>query len=322
MQQTDRVLELLYDRREGQFALDELASAAGMDLAGVQEELERLRDRGYETELSPGGVRLALPVRLDAHLIERELGTARIGKGVICFNQVGSTNDVAFDSARQADADGLVVLAESQLAGRGRLGRQWISPPRANVLMSALLIDAAGNLPAGTLTIAAGLAVAEGIESATGLGPQLVWPNDVMLTGRKVAGILVEIRSVAELRAIVIGIGINANACPDDRRIDRPATSIADQLGHDVERIELVRSVLRQLDEWVRCVSAGMVGPLHDAWVSRCDMLGRPIEVLCEAQKHVGTVIDISPTEGLILQTEGGQRMAIPAQSSTVLRTG
>lgn len=322
MQHADRVLELLYDRRTEQSALDELAAAAGVDCDGLRSELDRLRDQGHEIELSPGGIRLLEPVRLAANLIERGLGAERVGKGVICFDQVGSTNDVAFDSARQSGADGLVVLAESQLTGRGRLGRQWISPPRANVLMSALLIDPPDALPAGALTIAAGLAVAEGIELATGLEPQLSWPNDVMLAGRKAAGILVEIRRVGELRATVIGIGINANACPPDQRVDKATTSLSEQLGCDIERIELVRSVLRRLDEWVGRVSAGAIESIHDAWISRCDMLGRHVEVLCEARRYVGVVIDISPTEGLILQIDGGLRMALPAQSSSVLASG
>ena len=137
-----RVLELLYDRGDAFVAVEELGRTCGLRAGGLAEAMEELRAGGQRLEVSPAhGVRLVRPLRLDAHLIERDLGVARVGRNVICFAQVDSTNDVAFEAAPQEQSDGLVVLAEHQRRGRGRQGHAWQSPPGANILMSAVLLD-------------------------------------------------------------------------------------------------------------------------------------------------------------------------------------
>lgn len=327
MKTTDRVLERLYDRGEGYFALNELAGAAGLDRAGLNRVLDELARGGYGLELSPAqGVRLLRPVRPHAHLIERGLGTRRVGRSVICFGEVGSTNDVAWDSAQQADADGLVVLAESQRSGRGRQGRRWLSPAGENVLMSVVLIDAGGRLAHEALTVASGLAVAEGIEQAAGVRCELKWPNDVLLDGAKAAGVLVETclpagrrADQAGRRSCVVGIGINANAAPGPDEVDARATCLADRLGHKIERIELVRAVLRRLDDWVHRISRGQWDELHERWLARCGMINQRVRVRCGRECHAGRALDISPLEGLVLCCDDGRRVHLPAESSTVL---
>lgn len=319
MNRANRVLELLYDRGEYYFSLDELASRAGVSRSELDDAIQLLNERGHRLEHSPAyGVRLVRPVRLDACLIERQLGTGRVGRHVISFGEVDSTNDVAFDSAPQANSDGLVVLAESQRSGRGRFGRYWISPPGANILMSVLLAGDSENPPHDALTIAAGVAVAEGIEAASSLACQLRWPNDVLLDGAKAAGILVEIRSVAGRPVAVVGVGINANAAPPDADVDFPATCIADQLHHPVERIEIVRAVLIKLDQWIEAVRSGQMDRLHDAWISRCGMLNERVTVVCNGIEHVGRVLDVSPMGELVLECDTGRCLHLPAAGSTL----
>ena len=200
MTSVHRVLWVLYAGRGMFLSAAEVAARAGLTARPVASAVAALRERGQAVEESPQGLRLGEPVMLHAHLIEHELGTRRVGRNAICFGEVASTNDVAFDSARQAGSDGLAVLAESQTAGRGRLGRRWVSPRGANLLISALLHDGAGRLSDEALTIAAGLAATEAIEQATGVSPELKWPNDLVLDGAKLGGILVEVRA-APLRS-------------------------------------------------------------------------------------------------------------------------
>ena len=322
MDRVNRTIELLYDRGEHFFSLDELATQVGISRSELDDAMRLLDERGHRFEHSPAhGVRLVRPVRLDANLIERRLGLPFVGRNVICFGEVDSTNDVAFDSALQDDADGLVVLAESQRLGRGRLGRSWISRPGANILMSTLL-GSNPLLPHEALTIAAGVAVAEGIEAATDLAAQLKWPNDVLLDGAKVAGILVETRTIGGSRVAVVGIGINANAAPPDAEVDFPTTCIADQLHHPVERIELVIAVLNKLDEWVEAVQAGALDRLHDAWISRCGMLNERVTVWCNGIEHVGRVLDVSPMGELVLECDTGRRLHLAAEGSTLACNG
>ncbi|MBM3502098.1 MAG: biotin--[acetyl-CoA-carboxylase] ligase [Armatimonadetes bacterium] len=265
-------------------------------------------------------MRLEHPVRLDSHLIERGLGARRVGRDVLCFDEVDSTNDVAFDSARQGNPDGLVVLAESQRRGRGRQGRQWLSPPGKNLLMSVLLTDPAGQLAHDALTVAGGLAVAEGIEAACpALACRLKWPNDVLLDGEKTAGVLVEIRQQAPGRCVVVGVGVNVNACPPPERVDHPATSLAEQMGQSVERIDVAREIIRRLDEWVERVSRRDLADLHTRWVRRCGMINQRVSVDSAGQRYVGRVADVHPLEGLILFDDDGRRVHLPAEYSTLL---
>lgn len=316
----ERILERLYDRGDGFFSLDELASAAACGRAELEAALESLTARGGRFEFSPAdGVRLAGPIPLSAHLIERDLGTRRVGLSVLCFQEAGSTSDVAFDAARNPDADGLVVFAESQRSGRGRAGRAWLSAPGRNLLFSALLLDPKAQLAREPLTIAAGLAVAEGIEAACGLAAQLKWPNDVLLDGAKVAGVLVEVRAQGPARCVVIGIGVNVNASPPVGQVDSPATDLARHAGHPIERTEVARAVLRRLDAWMEAVAAGQWPELHDVWVARCEMLGRRVTVATDGRRVSGTLEDVSPLEGLTLRDDGGNVLHVPAAGATIV---
>ena len=316
----DRVLGMLYDRAEGFVSVDELRALVTGGAAAVDKALRALRRLGQKIEASPShGVRLVRPAALDAYLIERDLGARRVGRGVICFGEVDSTNDVARDSARQKDADGLVVLAESQRHGRGRLGRRWLSPPRTNVLMSVLLIDAHGQLPHEAVTIAAGLATAEGIDQIAKVSCRLRWPNDVLLDGKKVAGVLVEASRCPAGGAVVIGIGVNVNAGPPPSRVAHPAGCLADQAGGALERIEVVRAILRRLDDWVAEVGDGRLDELKRAWLGRCGMIHHRVTLQCGPRRHTGRVMDIDPLEGLILCGDHGERIHLPAKTSTLV---
>ena len=320
MDLADRILELLYDRSAGYFALEELASAAGAQRGGLDDALGELRRRWQQLEMSPSGVRLVRPVRLAARLIERNLGTRRIGRSVICFPEVDSTNDVALEAARQENADGLVVLAESQRRGRGRQGRPWLSPPGRNILLSALLIGPSRPAapPHEALTVATGLAVAEAVEQTAGLLCHLRWPNDVQLDERKLAGVLVEIRRQGELRSVVLGVGLNVNAAPPAERVEG-ATCLADHVGHPVERIELVRSLLGRMDGWIDRIARGEWDRLHASFLSRCRMVNERVTVLCNGARHTGRVLDVDPLEGLVLCRDDGSRAHLPAARSTVV---
>ncbi|MGC9455475.1 MAG: biotin--[acetyl-CoA-carboxylase] ligase [Phycisphaerae bacterium] len=309
------VLAILYDRQEAYVSADELETASGLSGRRLSDALKKLEERGCRIEQSPGrGVRLLRPTVLHPLLIERDLSTRRIGRSVICFDEVDSTNDVAFDSARHQGCDGLVVLADSQRRGRGRLGRNWISPPGQNLLMSVLLC--AGSAPESheALTVAAGVAVAEALD-ALGFSCMLKWPNDVLLDAAKVAGVMVELRD----RCAVVGCGVNVNAAPPAGEVDFPATCLADAVGHELERVEVAREILRRLDEWVEHVETGRMRPLHDAFTSRCATINRRVEVLCSGRKYAGRALDVSPLEGLVLLSDEGRRLHVPAAGSTIL---
>jgi len=314
MDKTNRILGLLYDRN-GPVWMAELASAVAADVAAVDAAIEELTRRGHAIERGPEGVRLARPTVLDAYLVERALPVERIGRHVVCFGEVDSTNDVAFGSVDASVDEALVVTAESQRAGRGRLGRTWVSESGAGLLTSVLLHRPAADWPQEGLTLAAGVAVAEGVDEVAGVRCELEWPNDVMLDGAKLAGVLVEVRD----GRVVVGFGINVAAAPPADAIDRRAVCLADAAGRAIERIDLLRSILAALD--VRCgeLLAGQTDAIHDAWADRCGMINRRVRVAGPGGEVAGRVLDVSPTEGLILETDAGSRHHLPAATSSII---
>lgn len=314
------VLEVLYGG-QGYLSLSELSRRTGLDTRSVSSALGELGKRGHKLEIRPAeGARLQRPARLCAHLIERDLPVRCIGRNVICFDQVDSTNDVAVDSVRSGRADGLVVTAEHQRRGRGRHGRSWHSAPGDGLLMSVVRTGpSTESIAQETLTLGAGLAVAEGIDAVARVRTTLKWPNDVLLDGRKIAGVLVEVKWPRRQRALVVGAGVNVNGAPGSET-GIAATSLAEHLGGPVERIEVARAILQRMDYWLAGDGLEHRQMLHRKWVERCGMINLRATVVSGGKRYVGRVIDVDPIQGLSLVCDDGTRVHLPAEDSTVLQ--
>ncbi len=265
---------------------------------------------------------------LNADALRDGLNTRRVGRTILMLPEVDSTNSYVLDrlASRQGEAaDGTVVFAEHQTAGRGRLGRSWHSPRGASLMFTVLLCGREA-WPAARLIMAAGVAVVEGIAEATEVEPVLRWPNDVYSRGRKLAGILVECRAAADLRTTAIGIGVNclqhASHFPPELRAT--ATSLDLEARHPVDRTAVARAALRRLDAWVG--DAGGRGPapeleadqgLAAAWRRHSADLGTRVTLLADGRTFTGRILDINPIDGLLLQLDdGGRRLFDPATTS------
>lgn len=249
--------------------------------------------------------------KTDAELIARALSTRRLGRPALTFEQVGSTNDLAHAQARDGAADGLLVIAEEQTAGRGRLDRTWWAPPGTCLLMSLLLRPGA-RLPvqrASQLTMCLGLGAAEGIEKMTGVRSGLKWPNDLVVAGRKLGGMLAELHTREErLDYAVLGLGLNVNldftAANVPAELLSLATSLQIELGHPVDRIGLLAAILEQTEHWYEHMLAGQ-SP-HEAWAARLDTLGRRVRVSLMSGRIEGVAAGITPEGGLLVKDDEG----------------
>jgi BirA family biotin operon repressor/biotin-[acetyl-CoA-carboxylase] ligase len=251
--------------------------------------------------------------------IEAALPTRRLGHPTLFYAQVGSTNDIAHERAAAGAGDGLLVLADEQVAGRGRQAHSWWAPPQSSLLMSLLLrpVTAAGPLPAGRagqLTMCLGLGAVEGVESATGVRPALKWPNDVLVDERKLGGMLTELRLTGEhVDYVVLGLGLNVNlAWQTDGDIDateaelaRSATSLSLVLGQAVSRLPLLAAILLRTEAWYERVLAG--GSPFEAWRSRLGTLGRRVRVTWPGGTLQGIAIDAAPDGALLVQDDEGR---------------
>jgi BirA family transcriptional regulator, biotin operon repressor / biotin---[acetyl-CoA-carboxylase] ligase len=200
------------------------------------------------------------------------VGRHGIGSTIHFFPTIGSTNDVALKLAARGDAHGAVVIADEQTAGRGRRGRAWFSPPGSGLYVSLVLSPARvrhdPERATMLVTMMAGVALAEGLETATGLRADIKWPNDLYVARRKLAGILAEAVPGAETR-VVVGYGINVSATAFPRELADRATSIESELGRRADRAalcaETVRAIARRYDDLLDA----RFDAILDAWRAR-----------------------------------------------------
>lgn len=224
-----------------------------------------------------------------------------------------STNDDLLAEARDGAREGRVIVAEEQTGGRGRRGRAWHSPPGANLYLSALLRPSAKPAAAlPPLSLVVGLAVAEAVaEVAPGLEPLVKWPNDVLVRGRKLAGVLNELVGCpGSGLALVVGVGINVNqeAFPDELR--ELATSLRLETGRPHARAPLAAAVLRRLHARLAQVDAQGLAPVLAAWAARSSTLGR--RVTCQGGPE-GIATGLAPDGALLVTDDSGETHQVSA---------
>jgi BirA family transcriptional regulator, biotin operon repressor / biotin---[acetyl-CoA-carboxylase] ligase len=242
---------------------------------------------------------------LEKERVSALLTTSRLGRSLTIELSTGSTNDDARAAVRNGAPDGHVVVAESQTAGRGSRGRTWVSPGGTDIYMSvvAKLRVPAERLP--PLTLVVGLAVVEGLDPLLAGRAHVKWPNDVWVEGRKIVGILVEGASTgAQIEPLVIGIGINVNRRDFPAGLDVPPSSLALELGRDVDRSLVLASVLNRLEEWLDRFQDEGPGAAIEAINERLALQGQRARV----DQLEGTVLRVAASGALVLDTDAGER--------------
>ncbi len=302
----------------------ELGNQLNISRTAVWKHVNTLRTIGYRIEAVPArGYRLLaspdlfLPVEIQSGLI-----TKRIGNKIICFTETNSTNTVAFKLAEDGAPEGTVVLADSQSRGKGRLGREWSSPPGVNLYASIILRPPVLPLEASQLTFISAVAVARTVEQVTSLKVRIKWPNDLLLDGRKFAGLLNEMSAETEkINFVVMGIGVNINMLagqfPADLRY--PATSLLIEGGCVVERNSFVRILLREMDNiYDRYLQEGDQ-PVREEWLQRSRMVGCMVNVNSSGKLISGMVTGIDQIGALLLRLADGSEERILAGDVTIL---
>jgi BirA family transcriptional regulator, biotin operon repressor / biotin---[acetyl-CoA-carboxylase] ligase len=270
---------------------------------------------------------------LSAEMITASLTARRLGRPTLFFPRIGSTNDVAHEFAAAGTAEGVLVLADEQTAGRGRLDRSWWAPAGVSLLMSLLLRPTLFARQAGQLPMCLGLAAVEGIETVTGIRPALKWPNDIVWDGRKLGGMLSELRADGErLEYAVLGLGLNVNVLFDEpsgndwekngaimpSMLSTTAVSLRMAVGRPVNRARLVVALLERCEAWYERLLSGE--SLHEAWAARLDTLGRQVVVALPTGTLTGIAVGATPEGALIVRRLDGTDAAIWAGDVTTLR--
>ena len=247
--------------------------------------------------------------KIDADKLQEGLNTKNFGKKIVFLHEATSTNDFAKELANYGADEGTVVLAENQSAGKGRLGRVWLSP-RGGLYFSIILKPKIKISDAVKLVFVASLAVAESIRNLYGLKVETKWPNDVLVDGKKVCGILAETSSIGErLKFVVLGVGVNANfnvkeAFP--KELQESATSLQDMLGRKVEIEKLFKKLLERLERLYTLFLKNGFTQILEKWKKFAGFLGHRVEVLSDNQKWIGLALNVEEDGSLSLKLEDG----------------
>ena len=291
----------------------DLSQQLGVSRAAIWARIEELRALGYDITASPhqGYRLLAVPDVLHADdLLSRLAANKVVGRDIRVFQETSSTNDVIEKLARDGVAEGVVVFAESQTKGRGRLGRKWLSPPRKGLWFSVLLRPNLRPQAATQLTVVAATALARAIRRQTGLTPQIKWPNDILLGGKKLAGILTELSAELDhIKYVIIGIGVDVNVGaadfpPDIRKL---ATSLKIEAGQTISRPDLAAAVLQELDADYRRICAGQFEAVAAEWEQQCVTLGRNVLINLGDRQIQGRAESLDAEGALLVRTQHGR---------------
>ncbi|MHC4659203.1 MAG: biotin--[acetyl-CoA-carboxylase] ligase [Planctomycetota bacterium] len=256
---------------------------------------------------------------LDPDKIRANLKTRRIGRKILVYSRTSSTNDIAAEYAKNKKNDGLVIFAEEQTAGRGRFGTKWHTGRADSILCSILLTVCKCNAELLSLTCA--VAVAEGIGKLANSEAKIKWPNDIRLSDKKVAGILLESRKNKDKNIYIVGIGINCHqkksSFPPELRTS--ATSIDIEAKTTCDRISLAKRLLTSMEHWLRVAERGSK-KVTDRWRKLSIQLGHRVTLVFNGRKFTGNCIGIDPEKGLILQLESGGVRMFDAAHTTIAK--
>lgn len=315
-----KLLELLRSR-EGFLSGEEISRRLGVTRSAVWKGMERLREKGYEIHsVTHRGYRLlSVPDLLTPEEISCTLKTKWLGKNIFFSEETDSTNEEAKREALRGSETGSIFVSERQTAGKGRLGRAWQSAAGDGIAFSALL------RPEGTpgqitlLTLIAGLAICRAIRKETGCNAELKWPNDIVISGKKVCGILTELGAEAErISFVVIGAGINVNNKEFPTGLQRKATSLFLETEKHFSRAALLRAVLFELEIYCERLFLGETEALLAEYKPLCLSLGRQISVEQKDGILTGKAIGLSPEGELIAEDENRNRFSVQSGEVSV----
>jgi BirA family biotin operon repressor/biotin-[acetyl-CoA-carboxylase] ligase len=310
------ILRLFREAGSGFVSGELISREIKVSRTAVWKHINGMRKAGYIIEAIPsrGYHLLSSPDILSLEEVRGKLSTTRIGCRLVCLPETISTNADAFRLAEEGAEEGTSVIADAQSGGKGRRGRDWLSPAGVNLYCSVVLRPSIMPHEAPQLTFLSAVAVARAIEGATALKPEIKWPNDVLIDGRKVAGLLNEMSAETDgINFVILGMGVNLNMTsaqfPADLRT--PATSLLLAQGRPVNRAMFTARMLGELDRLYTDFLHHGFGPVRDEWHRRCNANGREI-VVSEA--------GVDAARGMFHGIDGDGALLLRSPSGTVER--
>ncbi|MCL0094528.1 biotin--[acetyl-CoA-carboxylase] ligase [Dehalococcoidales bacterium] len=304
---------------------EELAKRLDVSRTAVWKQIQELKKADFVIEAKPrlGYKIVSYPDKLLPIMIEKGLRTSIIGRSIYYYQTIDSTNSLAKKLAQEGAVEGSLVVAEEQVAGRGRCGRCWVSPKGVNILASIILRPNILPHQMPQLAILGAISVADSIGKKTGLNTELRWPNEILVNNKRVGGILTEFGAELDrVDFVILGIGINVNFdLAEFPELAGEATSLWMETGVKVSRIELLQILLEQIENNYTLLTEGKFHQLWQRWNSLCWGRDKWVQVASTEGKESGILKGMDESGCLILaRVDGERRIAMSGDVS--LRTG
>ncbi|VAX36794.1 Biotin operon repressor / Biotin--protein ligase [hydrothermal vent metagenome] len=285
---------------EGYISGEEFSRRLNITRAAIWKNIEELRREGYVIAATKQGYKLAsVPDKLFPVEIQLGLKTKVLGKKIYYYDVIDSTMQEAFRLGLENTPEGTVVIAESQTRGKGRLGRVWNSPRGKGIYMSLILRPEFGLMDVPKVTLLSAVAVCEAIRHVTDVDVQIKWPNDLLIEGKKVAGILTELNAqMDQVQFVVVGLGVNVNAPLSV--LPEHAVSLKKVIGKKILRLVLLQEILRFLEKWYEDVNQNGFKPMMQRWKELSCTLGKRVNV----DGIEGEAVDIDEYGALVIRNE------------------
>jgi len=320
----DKILGLFKKSGASFLSGEEVSRELGISRQALWKHIEKLREAGYVIEAVPhlGYKLIQVPDKMLASEIKWNLKTEVIGAEIHFYESLGSTNTVAYELAEQGAREGAVVIADEQTKGKGRLGRSWISPAEGGIYLSCILRPDILPNEVSEITLVAAVSAVKAVRKFSGLDALIKWPNDILVSDRKVAGILTELKGESDrVDFIILGLGINVNT--SRKALPAGGTSLKEESksSADFSRVELVKILLKELEtEYMKFKKNGFEAVKSELRSYSC-ALGRHVSVTASGGKKIsGKAVDINENGALVIKMNDGSRRAFLSGDVTLVR--
>lgn len=301
----EKLLDLLDEKKY--ISGEQIAKKLEVSRTAIWKQIKKLRELGYKIEsIKNKGYRLIsrpdIPIEEE---IKHGLKTKIVGRKIHYFKTLSSTNQYAKQLVGKNVDEGSVVVSDVQTSGRGRKSRAWYSP-KGGLWFSVVLYP---NIPPQRgmlITMASSISVAQAIQEVTSFTPVIKWPNDILIDGKKVCGILTELDAeMDKINYVTIGVGINVNN-PLEDNLQNKAISLIEKTGSKISRVGLLRSILKHLDDNYSMLNSGDNARIRQLWFNYAEIVGKKVRVEGEKSVIEGIVSDVDETGCLIIKTTDG----------------
>ena len=302
----DKILKIFSRHRDAYVSGEDISKELGVSRASIWKHIETLRDLGYEIEASPhlGYKLIARPDRLIPEELKDNLKTKLLGKKILAYKSLDSTNDTAYYLAENGEKEGTVVIAEQQKKGKGRQGRHWASP-KGGIYLSCIVKPDIEPKEVAKITLVSAVAVCASIREIANVPAMIKWPNDIIIKKKKVCGILTEMKAEQDrVDFVIVGIGVNVDM--PIKLLPKEAISLIKESDNRLSKVDLAKKILENLEHYLILFKEDGFDKIRDEWRHLSTTLGQNVRIYCHDKKIEGQALDVDEDGALVVRLESG----------------